>query len=515
MSNLKSPVYADASIATTGDAFYQFKEFLKTAGWTVVASGDGSGGTYGASSDVLTGGGTGAGGAGNDNAWIVLKQPTAFRGLQRQFCIQNTVAHTTNNSSQRWKYSRNAGFTGGSPSATQVPSAADEVVIAGGGTDAAPTGDTLWVQRGSPASVTTRFAGVADTYEPHGFAAWCYQDESGGELNTTSKPRIIFDPLISTRKSGATLDTDPYAIHVNGAVTTQTLWDRADVSEAGASRAFSSTAAAAYSQVNAFYFAGSSSNNAPTNMPADLWSTNYSLLPVLYGDATVGVKGVSSMLLWVGQTRPSVTNRDVLFTVNGETKGYWYHGDLAVPWNGSDPTIGSGSWNEATADVWTLGQIGATIPPFLILGSLSQTMGNMVLVAEGLKEKSGDLSLTLDAIVLAAQGQNVVADSTPPVITNFSPATGTNITNTQVLSFDITDNTSLASVVLIASFPDGTVDLIHDGDTFRGKYTGSVNTRVAISGGYTYTIKRDGGWIGNPTLEFVPVDTSGNIGEIP
>lgn len=106
-------------------------------------------------------------------------------------------------------------------------------------------------------------------------------------------------------------------------------------------------------------------------------------------------------------------------------------------------------------------------------------------------------------------------DSTPPTITNFSPAAGTGIASGQVLQFDITDESGIAAVVLLASFPSGNVEIIHDNDGFRGSYVGGSNGRTAIVGGYRYTVLRVGGWLEAPTIEFIPVDTSGNLGVIP
>ncbi len=59
-------------------ALYELKEHLKTAGWTVLASGDGTGGTYGAASDVLTTYSTTtepvAGAVTNHSAWWLLDE---------------------------------------------------------------------------------------------------------------------------------------------------------------------------------------------------------------------------------------------------------------------------------------------------------------------------------------------------------------------------------------------------------------------------------------------------------
>lgn len=105
-------------------------------------------------------------------------------------------------------------------------------------------------------------------------------------------------------------------------------------------------------------------------------------------------------------------------------------------------------------------------------------------------------------------------DVTPPVVTNFSPAIGNAIENTQVIEFDVTDETGLAAIMVLVSFPNGTIDVVHDNNGFRGSYVGDVNARAAIVGGFHYTVRRVGGWPDSPTFEFLPVDTSGNIGAV-
>jgi hypothetical protein len=60
-------------------------------------------------------------------------------GGGEEWCVQRG----SSNQAWRIKVSRAAGFTGGSPSATQVPTATDEQVFMGSGTDASPTGYTF------------------------------------------------------------------------------------------------------------------------------------------------------------------------------------------------------------------------------------------------------------------------------------------------------------------------------------------------------------------------------------
>jgi hypothetical protein len=105
-------------------------------------------------------------------------------------------------------------------------------------------------------------------------------------------------------------------------------------------------------------------------------------------------------------------------------------------------------------------------------------------------------------------------DTTVPIVTNFSPPAGNAITSATIIEFDVTDETGLAAIIVMASFPDGTLDVVHDGLGFRTRYVGDVNARAPIANGFHYVTRRVGGWPGSPTFEFFPVDTSGNLGEV-
>lgn len=108
-----------------------FKTVAVAAGWTVPRSSDGT--TYNATGDQITTANTGAGGMQNTGAWFILREP----GGRREWCWQYANGATQLN--VRVKYSPLARFTGGTPGAVRVPSATDEQLMFGGGTDASPT----------------------------------------------------------------------------------------------------------------------------------------------------------------------------------------------------------------------------------------------------------------------------------------------------------------------------------------------------------------------------------------
>jgi hypothetical protein len=88
-----------------------------------------------------------------DGSWFVLQTPPYLTSprppdgtvYHRQFSWQRGP----DNTQWRIKYSARAGFTGGTPGPNQTPSALDERILLGGGTDASPTYGTLLPPDGS------------------------------------------------------------------------------------------------------------------------------------------------------------------------------------------------------------------------------------------------------------------------------------------------------------------------------------------------------------------------------
>lgn len=112
-------------------------------------------------------------------------------------------------------------------------------------------------------------------------------------------------------------------------------------------------------------------------------------------------------------------------------------------------------------------------------------------------------------------------DTTEPEITILSPLPAAGVTKRSVITLELTDETGLASYVIIAEILDpddpSTVlleDVVHDGVDFGLHYKNTDNVVTAISGGYRLTIRRDDGWPGSPRFRYVLRDTSGNAGVI-
>lgn len=100
-------------------------------------------------------------------------------------------------------------------------------------------------------------------------------------------------------------------------------------------------------------------------------------------------------------------------------------------------------------------------------------------------------------------------ETTPPVVTNFTPANGS-LRRDEAIGFDVTDDTGLRRVQVVAEFPDGAWEVIHDGTQFAPLYEVG-GARTGITDGYHYACSRQGGWRGRSLkIRVYPVDTSGN-----
>lgn len=99
-------------------------------------------------------------------------------------------------------------------------------------------------------------------------------------------------------------------------------------------------------------------------------------------------------------------------------------------------------------------------------------------------------------------------DTTDPVVTLISPSEGTTMLPSTTVVVDVTDDTGFGRVLLAIQFGGtGAPELVHDGDGFSTPYRGS--TREAISGGWRYTLGREGGWPSALRLDVYAIDAAG------
>jgi hypothetical protein len=320
--------------ATGPVAVFTLKQRLKAKGWIVKSSSDGT--TYSASADVITSGGAGANGLANNNAWFRIQMPT-MDGVLRELTIQRGTGNTA------WRVKYGANFTGGSPGATQTPSATDEQILLGGGTDALPTFGTWFGADGS-----YYFHAVAgDAEDGYSFFTAAYPTAGGACNHGFAMDRMIqfvpgadADPYVLVIAGGA---TDPYNngnLGVYGG--TAKAWHKKGLGGEG----FVSVA-------SQFYFDSSGAvGAAPAGSNANPYTTKRDLLPVLWARAASqadpdGVKGWSRLILWNAVADAGAG--DSVSWGGGSKNGLQIATGVILPWkgDGTAPSKSGGSTDRA------------------------------------------------------------------------------------------------------------------------------------------------------------------------
>lgn len=338
---------------------YDFKSFLVSAGWTVLASGDGLS-AFSSSGDVITNRDTGANGI-NDLAWYVIGNPDG-----RQICVQAVAGFATPFTTAvggRLKYSFAAGFTGGTPSATQVPSATDEGVFCGNGTDAAPTagaGAHLWGSRtgNSFASTLGMYSAIAETVSPYRFLMFFWEDT----LDYGNRGAIMMDVCRAPISPAVWPDPDPAVLYVGGragsfsdcfglraatndlwqinsAYTTRGMMANMDVAPVDSAQ-FLPLACVPPAGLNDISNQDSSDQFANGGAGAPVFPGTYARYP----DSIVGginaVKGYSSIFALHGYPGDAGWGSPRLWARDGSLREYLQLQNAIIPWDGTDPFTG-------------------------------------------------------------------------------------------------------------------------------------------------------------------------------
>lgn len=196
------------TVATIAAAFFQWKQDLIAQGWTVGASGDGLS-AYGAASDVITSGSSGAGGFNNDSAWMRLVSPSAHEIVIWMNVAAAEVFYGL------FTYDGGS-FTGGSPSATAIPTATTYTTFASG---SFPLGSSM---PGGPYDMTVS----VDDASPYG--AWFTLSQGG-----TPVFGLAWDPTSSTVAQMAMLDPAPQALVFGAGASFTYGWDESVTARVG------------------------------------------------------------------------------------------------------------------------------------------------------------------------------------------------------------------------------------------------------------------------------------------
>jgi hypothetical protein len=104
------------------------------------------------------------------------------------------------------------------------------------------------------------------------------------------------------------------------------------------------------------------------------------------------------------------------------------------------------------------------------------------------------------------------SDVVPPVVDNFVPAAGSEISASETIQFDVTDNLDSFSDIWVWVNIGTNWEVIWSGEA-KGEFgplykDGSSRSKISL--GYRYTVKRSGGWPSAPTFHAIPIDSSGN-----
>jgi len=98
-------------------------------------------------------------------------------------------------------------------------------------------------------------------------------------------------------------------------------------------------------------------------------------------------------------------------------------------------------------------------------------------------------------------------DTTAPTVT-VSPAAGTPITATDIVTITVTDAGTLQRLVLLAKYAQYQPEVIWDGYAFQRPFLSSVQT--AVGGGVQLDVQRTGGWKAGPSIQVIAIDAAGN-----
>jgi hypothetical protein len=301
---------------TGGYAMYLVLANFIAAGWTVRTSSDGT--TYKSTpGSQITSGATGANGMANDKAWFRIQDP----GGGREFVVQRGTGGNLN-----WgiKYSVAAKFTGGSPSATQVPTATDEVKILGDITGVTQTYARLW-----------GFDGQINLHMGMGDASIHYAFWMFGIQIATTNASTAGSWMMDYVTGADTGDLDPTVHYSNN--TTGDL--RLVAASPVAFCYFTSISSANFQnvQIQPSLFYGPQTGNLVWN---NGWNSFEDILPAPWASTTYGWKGWSSIFQMFTQNvhysgdMASIGNPPVMGTKNYMLMGE-QNGGVILQWPAS------------------------------------------------------------------------------------------------------------------------------------------------------------------------------------
>lgn len=302
--------------ATGAVAVFQLKELLKSAGWIIKQTSDGTT-LSGADIDNIISGSSGAGGMANSNAWYRIQSPDQVR----EFLIQRGTVNTD----YKVRYSAFSKFITGVPTASTPSTAVDEQYILGSSGAFAS-----WMG----ADNSFYWHGMANDSDGYGF--WCLGVKAG--LATGGNPAfssvLVFDPMITGSYNFG--DVDPYI--VLSRVTSTVVFDSSTLATLAATNfkgwfGYGLTGAT-FQQVSAQrHITGGTAviplgmGNSPFSKKGIFWPVVWAR-PVIIGNIQPGgIKGLSSLMLWNFTPIANAT----LLSVESPLDRVVF-GDISLPW---------------------------------------------------------------------------------------------------------------------------------------------------------------------------------------
>lgn len=305
-------------ITSGGDLLYYWKQGYVGGDATVLRSGTGTAGTYSAVGDLLTSGAV----ADTALAWCVVRLPD---GIQ-QYCVQHVSGLLF-----RIKYSPAAGFVGGSPDEDTTPTATDEQLVLGTGTDAAPTGAAWHATIGSSPYF---FMGV-DRAAPWG--AWSASKASTG-TSGMEYHAFLHCPIVGAHAA----DTNPIAFYNEGS-SPNNPWLTTRLSFSGNSRCFD--VAGTWRATNVLVQAPDMIEDAIAVDPGD--GLHFGCQPIVGAATSAFVKGWTKIMatLSMDDDLIAANRRSTFDHPDGTVNGLIRVGQYVVPWRGTPVTEYAGWTN--------------------------------------------------------------------------------------------------------------------------------------------------------------------------
>lgn len=352
---------------------FQVKEHLKSVGWTVLSSSDGT--TYNAAGDQITNAGAGAGGMNNSLAWFRI----ASANGAVEFTVQRASGVSTN---WRLKMARSP-FAAGTPGATQTPATVDalhEIIITGGGTDAAPSfGSFFW-------GASAELKGAADDASPQ---FWFGQYPTlGGNANGA---------WVLERGSAADpSDIFPYVCYQPG--TSNVFYYGSMSSTSPSSSLYTFNPDGGYDQSSSSSAVGALkySDINPGSLAPDLITGDELNFPIPLGQvASTSAdnpcwKGIANLMQWMQTSTPTTGDTETVDTPLDRI----VMRSVVLPWKGTVP-VGPASTDYPARDIGstvsfaTLGEPGSPATYYLMQANDSVTSALYTWVSSPTPDRTG------------------------------------------------------------------------------------------------------------------------------